>query len=413
MFFLDCIAAAGASLHPYRIVRSGHAPSATPGAVPVSPVRRVGTMRFDAVSRSVAPVRGALAALLGLTLIQAHPTAARAQTHEASQFAVPAGSPDDNMKAAAAFARLLDPSVEISFWDSQNGALSVSRIESGETRCVLRLSPDTHAALHPLGRFLDDRLDGRAQAMFAVAHEVGHCKLRGAFLARSDGRAGDASVIPWLAQEAAADAYGILSAERVLGESIPVRQAVIISRTLSSELYGDYAHATGHYLPDALLLCGRNRGDADAVACALATAYYTAGSLVNDERGSPYSVDSPPERFYELGRQSIEERMQVYDDIAQYKAHFAGADLKRFAFVEVSHQGGTRYITAQTRQRTDTTYRLADYYGFKTGELATEGEPTVTVMRIDGDDELDWLLTLGAVVRTEEGGSLRKGDAQP
>jgi hypothetical protein len=32
-------------------------------------------------------------------------------------------------------------------------------------------------------------------------------------------------------------------------------------------------------------------------------------------------------------------------------------------------------------------------------------------MRIDGDDELDWLLTLGAVVRTEEGGSLSKGEA--
>jgi len=33
-------------------------------------------------------------------------------------------------------------------------------------------------------------------------------------------------------------------------------------------------------------------------------------------------------------------------------------------------------------------------------------------MRIDGADELDWLLTLGAVVHTEDGESLHKGDLQ-
>jgi hypothetical protein len=33
------------------------------------------------------------------------------------------------------------------------------------------------------------------------------------------------------------------------------------------------------------------------------------------------------------------------------------------------------------------------------------------VLRIDGPDELDWLLTLGAVVRTEDGESLHRGDA--
>ena len=72
--------------------------------------------------------------------------------------------------------------------------------------------------------------------------------------------------------------------------------------------------------------------------------------------------------------------------------------------------GNSRYIAAVSTQHTDTTYGLADYYGFRTGELATDDKRTVTALRIDGADELDWLLTLGAVVRTEDGKSLRKGD---
>lgn len=36
---------------------------------------------------------------------------------------------------------------------------------------------------HPLlGRFLNGRLEPQAQVMFALAHEVGHRKLRDAFL---------------------------------------------------------------------------------------------------------------------------------------------------------------------------------------------------------------------------------------
>jgi len=215
-----------------------------------------------------------------------------AGTHEATQFSVPAGSPDEYMQAAAAFARELDPSVEISFWDSQSGSLSVSRIEGDRVKCILRASPDMGEALKPLGRFLNGRIEPQAQAMFAMAHEVGHCKLRTAFLNRSDGSAADASVFPWLAQEAAADAYGILSVERRLGENAPVRQAVIISRMLSSAMYRDPNHATGHYVSDALSLCHQNRSEADAVQCAIATAYYTVGSLANDEQGSPYGCRS-------------------------------------------------------------------------------------------------------------------------
>src|SRR5258708_7317318 len=106
---------------------------------------------------------------------------AMAGTHEATEFSVPAGSPDEYMQAAAAFARELDPSVEISFWDSQSGSLSVSRIEGHRVKCILRASPDMGEALKPLGRFLNGRIEPQAQAMFPMAHEVAHGKLLTAF----------------------------------------------------------------------------------------------------------------------------------------------------------------------------------------------------------------------------------------
>ena len=312
------------------------------------------------------------------------------------------------MRAGADFARELYPHAEISYWEAETGSLSVSRVERDGIRCVLRLSPGSGDALRPLGRFLNGRLDLRAQVMFAMAHEVGHCKVREAFLKRSDGRAADASAFPWLAQEAAADVYGILSTERKLGAQVPVRQAVVISRMLASSAYRDPNHATGHYISSALALCPQNRSDADAVQCAVATAYFTVGSLANDEQGSPYSVDSAPQLVYELGVRQMAERIRVYRDVAEYKAQFSGADLSRFAFNEISRDGDSRYLTAASGHQTDATYSLADYYGFKTGELATDGTRNITALRIDGPDELDWLLTLGAVVHTEDGRSLSK-----
>jgi len=415
MYFDDREHDSAVSVKVSRPTRINGAPYAPPGVGLSRTCRRVDAMGQFLVSRSKPPPWSAavpLAVSAVVVALQSWPADARAETHEVTQFTVPSGTPDENMQAAGKFAHELDPNVEISYWDSQTGALSVSRVDAAGTRCILRLSPTTREALKPLGRFLDGRLEARAQAMFAVAHEVGHCKMRDAFLSRPDGRAADTSVFPWLAQEAAADVYGILSTERALGEQVPVRQAVIVSRMLTASMYGDYVHATGHYVSEALELCRRNRSDADAVKCAITTAYFTVGSLVNDEQGAAYAVDSAPQMFYELGRHHIEEKMRVYDDIAQYKAHFSGADLSRFAFNEVSHSGDSRYITVATHQQADTTYRLADFYGFKTGEVATDDERNVTVLRIDGDDELDWLLTLGAVVHTEAGESLRKGDAE-
>jgi hypothetical protein len=337
-------------------------------------------------------------------------SSAQAEVHEATRFSVPSGSPDPAMQAGAAFAAELDPNAEISFRDSQSGSLSVSRVEADRVKCIVRVSPDANEALRPLNALLEGRIDRRAQTMFAMAHEIGHCKLRRAFLKRADGRAADVSAFPWLAQEAAADAYAILSVERRFGEKVPVRQAVVIARMLAANLYHDAAHATGHYVSDALALCPLNRSDADAVRCAISTAYYTVGSVANDEHGSPYPVDSPPQLIYELGIREVSSRLRVYDNIAQYKAQFSGGDLSRYAFSQISHHGQSRYIIAKADAQTDMTYRLADFYGFKTGKLKTASQRSVAALRIDGADELDWLLTLGAVVRTEDGGSLRKGD---
>ena len=104
--------------------------------------------------------------------------------------------------------------------------------------------------------------------------------------------------------------------------------------------------------------------------------------------------------------------MRVHQDIAQYKAQFSGADQGRFALNEVYRHGQSRHITAVSIRRTDTTHGLADYYGFKTGELVTDDQRNVTALRIDGPDELNWPLTLGAVVCTEGGESLRKGNTK-
>ena len=366
-----------------------------------------------AVSQSVASPWAAILLLkLAIAGLQAPAPEAITNPQEATRFSVPSRSPDEDMQAGAQFARELDPSVEISYRDSQSGALSVSRVDGHSIKCILRVSPDAREALKPLGRFLNDRIDPRAQALFAMAHEIGHCKLRDAFLRRPDGRAADSSVFPWLAQEAAADVYGILSAERRLPEKVAVRQAVILARMLGSAMYHDKSHATGHYVSEALALCRQNRTDADAVQCAISTAYYTVGSLASDEKGSLVTVDSAPQLIHDLGVQKISEKMPVYDDIAQYKAQFSSVDLRRFGFDQVSRHGDRRYITAESAERTDMTYRLADFYGFKTGELVTEDQRHVTVLRIDGDEELDWLLTLGAVVHTQDGKSLRKGDNQ-
>jgi hypothetical protein len=359
--------------------------------------------------RGVAP----LLLNLGFIGLAALVVDATAETREASAFSVPAGSPDEYMQAGAAFARELDPKVEISFWDSQSGSLSVSRVVGERVKCIVRTSPDMGEALKPLGRFLNGRIEPRVQAMFGLAHEVGHCKLRDAFLNRPDGSVADASVFPWLAQEAASDAYGILSVERRLGGDVPVRQAVMLSRMLSSSMYRDPNHATGRYVSNALSLCRRNRTDADAVECAITTAYYTVGSLTNDEQGSPFAVDSNPQLIYELGFHKVAKAMHVYPNIAQYKARFSGADLSRFAFNEISRDGNSRYITVLGSQQVDTTYGLADYYGFKTGKVITDEHRNLTALRIDCPDELDWLLTLGAVVRMEDGKYLRKDGLRP
>jgi hypothetical protein len=64
----------------------------------------------------------------------------------------------------------------------------------------------------------------RKNVSLRSTHEVGHCKLCDASLNRADGRSAHASAFPWLAQGAAADAYGILSVEREQGENVSMRR---------------------------------------------------------------------------------------------------------------------------------------------------------------------------------------------
>ena len=114
------------------------------------------TMRSSPPFWSLAAPLALKAAVVWLELVVPD---AMAGTHEASNFSVPAGSPDEYMQAGGAFARELDPNVEISFWDSESGSLSVSRVESGRVTCVVRASPDVGEALKPLGRFLNSRIE--------------------------------------------------------------------------------------------------------------------------------------------------------------------------------------------------------------------------------------------------------------
>ena len=97
----------------------------------------------------------------GVAWLQLLAPEAMAETHEATQFSVPAGAPDEYMQAGAAFARELDPNVEISYWDSQSRSLSVSRVEGDRVQCIAQYKAQFSAA--DLSRFafneVSDELD--------------------------------------------------------------------------------------------------------------------------------------------------------------------------------------------------------------------------------------------------------------
>jgi hypothetical protein len=67
----------------------------------------------ESTKRSIPPLWLAAAPLIlkaGVVWLALAGAAAMADTHEATQFSVPAGSPDEYMQAGAAFARKLDRS---------------------------------------------------------------------------------------------------------------------------------------------------------------------------------------------------------------------------------------------------------------------------------------------------------------
>jgi len=331
--------------------------------------------------------------------------------HEASPFDVPSGAPDDYMRTAADFAQRLAPDVHISFRDGEKGALSVVRVVDGRLQCYVRLARSGGRTLEALARFLAGRIDADDQARFAVAHEIGHCKVRAAFMLRPDGSVWDASAFPWVAQEVSADVYGILAIERTGSASSGLRQAIAAGRQLMAERLGDQSHATGGLLPQALAQCRANATDDDAVHCALDAAYLAVGALAPEGRDH----ESMPDRdlageLTRLGQTVIGKEVRVYDSLEGYRRDFAGADVAAFEFRELERDGDSIYLSAEASGRRDVARRIADFYGLRVGELL-DGGRTVTALRLDGRDELDWLLTLGAVVTTRDGSRLRKPSA--
>jgi hypothetical protein len=105
----------------------------------------------------------------GVARLQLLAPEAMAETHEVTQFSVPAGAPDEYMQAGAAFARELDPNVEISYWDSQSGSLSVSRLEGDRVQCILRASPEIGEALKPLGD-VSNSINRRIRSVLLPCH---------------------------------------------------------------------------------------------------------------------------------------------------------------------------------------------------------------------------------------------------
>jgi len=167
-------------------------------------------------------------------------------------------------------------------WDRKRVAVGIAR-QGDSVKCILRESPDAGEALKPLGASERPHRAARA-GLFALAHEVGHCKLREAFLSRSDASAADASVSPGC-PGGRGRRLRILSVERNWaqvpcrhGHHLPHADLVHVPRP---------NHATGHYVSNALDLCTRTHRR-HAVACAIATAYYTVGSLATTT-GIPYA----------------------------------------------------------------------------------------------------------------------------
>src|SRR5258706_15470194 len=104
----------------------------------IGAVRRFDAMGSPSVSRPTPPFwvaaipRVLRAGVLCLPLLA---LGAIAGTHEATQFSVPAGSPDEYMQAGPQDDRERDPTVEIRLPAAESGPAEQSRAEGGNVEC--------------------------------------------------------------------------------------------------------------------------------------------------------------------------------------------------------------------------------------------------------------------------------------
>jgi len=361
---------------------------------PKRPVQSIAAVAFAAALIGIAP--GALAR-----------SDDSSRARERAPFAIPSGAPEPTLKSAVDYARRLEPDLILTYREKEPGALSVSRFAGDRLYCEMRLAPFLDTALDSLAPMLNGRLTPEMQARFALSHEVGHCKFRRVFMARPDGRVADPSAFTWLAQEVAADVYGILTMERESDAPPGLRQAIVVARRVMGERLGDRAHATANFLEPALSQCPDAHSDAQALACAVDAAYLTVGYLgyaTSRTRGGD-PVPAIPE-LIAAGHEWIDPRMRYFDNPAAYERDFVGGDLARFQFREIARIGKTRYLSAEVRsddQGVSAAHRLADFYGLRFGTLEVSEGRAVEALRVDDAKELSWLKLLGARIEVADG----------
>jgi len=126
-----------------------------------------------------------------------------------------------------------------------------------------------------------------------------------------------------------------------------------------------------------------------AVQCAIATRLLHGRQLANDEQGSPYAVDSTGTHL-RTGVQKVAQTMRVYQNIGQYKAQFAGADLRRFALQRVLQRWS---IALHHRGEQPAAYgrnaRLGRLLRVQTGELSPT--TSATSPRCASTVQMNWL----------------------
>jgi hypothetical protein len=319
---------------------------------------------------------------------------------EMGAFEVPTAVPDPPLRAAADEVSAQEAGLLVTFREKEPGALSVSRFTDDRLHCEMRVAPGLEGALDTLGPMLYGRLSPEIQARFALAHELGHCRMRASFMTRPDGRVDDPSVFPWVAQEVAADVYGMLMVERSPGAPPDLRRWIVAARRVMADGQNDRAHATANFLAPAMSIprCRAAHTDPELLDCAIGAAYMTVGYLAFVAEHAVGERVPRPSELVEIGTARIRAAMRTFDSPADYQRRFVGADLAQFEFRDVAKIGSSHYLTAVAGGAVPVSAarRLADFYGLRVGELRLADGSVAEALRVDGPYEWEWLRILGA-----------------